>query len=217
MTSASRSQHRDSHLGQRQQCHSPGGLAAGCKTRHPAFDKARYQSTSVFKPGGEGIGQLFDRPVDQHQAVAAFRLAGGGIGCADRGDLGHQSFQQRGQIAAAAGDQQDAILGPEPGFDEHASVKQRGSQGVAIAQRNGAVDIGMGAGSCGHVIFARYAGEGFEYGRIVDAAGAQLAVNHRAAGGGKIGARTLGSDSHDSTLPRGLYCTNNTVPQSPCF
>ena len=38
-----------------------------------------------------------------------------------------------------------------------------------------------------------------------------------AAGGGKIGARTLGSDSHDSTLPRGLYCTNNTAPQSPCF
>ena len=105
----------------------------------------------------------------------------------------------------------------ERGFDEHPSVKQRRSQGVAIAERNRAVDIGMGAGSCGNVIFARDAGEGFEYGKIVDAAGAQLAVNHRAAGGGKIGARTLGSDSHDSTLPRALYCTDNTASQSPCF
>jgi hypothetical protein len=60
--------------------------------------------------------------------------------------------------------------------------------GAAIAQRHRAVDIGGAALCCGQVILTRHAGHRGQHPRFVHAAGAQLAVDHGAAGGACLGA-----------------------------
>jgi len=165
------------------------------------FEQAGDQPSAVGKERGEVARHFLHRAIHHHQRVGALaalrlhRVSG------ERVERADQWAQQCGEVSLAVADEQRLVIEAWLRLGQHHAVHQWRGELAAVAERDRAVDIGGVAHGRGHEILARDCRHGIENPRFIDAAGAQLAVDHGAAGSGVGAGAALLCGRHHSKIP----------------
>ena len=179
-------QDRDAEILDRHEIDRSGDLAAGGETGDLTQHETGDDPPVLRKLAGKPFGELFNRTVDEDQRIGAGPRHRGGFLCGDFSDLGDQRPDQRGEVAGPAAHHQHAVRGAGCGLEQELAIEQGRGEVACRSERHGAVDIGKRCLLGREVVLARHGHHARQHIFLVHAAGAQLAVDHRAAGGSGI-------------------------------